>query len=238
MKWLLRAETPQARAVWVLALSPWLIGIWRYFLEPAFVQAALEKAWGPEISRGAGGLAAMFGSFVLLGLIPALLVRCVFRETLGDYGWGLGNRFRTVRSFLIALPVAVGGAYVSSLNPDVAKMFPLNPRAGETVAWFALHTAAYLTYYIGWEFFFRGFMQSALTPAHGLVAAVLIQTMASALGHLGRLPDEMFVSILGGLVWGWLAQRTQSVISGMLQHALLGIGLDAFLCLRAAGWHI
>lgn len=238
MKWLLRAETPQARALWALVLSPWLIGFWRYFLEPPYVQAQLEALWGPSVSRGAGSLVSMFGTFLLLGVIPALIVRCVFRESLQEHGWGLGDRFRTVRSFLIVLPVAIVGTYASSLDADVGKAFPLNPAAGESVQSFALHAAAYMSFYVGWEFFFRGFMQRALSPAHGLVAAVLIQTMASSLGHLGRLPEEMFASILGGLFWGWLAYRTRSIVSGMLQHALLGIGLDAFLCLRAAGWNL
>jgi membrane protease YdiL (CAAX protease family) len=136
------------------------------------------------------------------------------------------------------LPVAVVGTYASSLDADVGKAFPLNPAAGQSTSWFAMHAVAYMSFYVGWEFYFRGFMQRALSPVHGLVAAVLIQTIASSLGHLGRLPEEMFASILGGLFWGWLAYRTRSIVSGMLQHALLGIGLDAFLCLRAAGWNL
>ena len=41
----------------------------------------------------------------------------------------------------------------------------------------------------------------------------------------GKPPSEAFVSILGGLLWGWLACRARSIVSGSLQHAFLGIGL-------------
>ncbi len=35
-----------------------------------------------------------------------------------------------------------------------------------------------------------------------------------------------------------MAERTRSIVSGCLLHAVLGIGLDAFLCLRDAGWQL
>jgi len=33
-----------------------------------------------------------------------------------------------------------------------------------------------------------------------------------------------------GVLWGVLAFRTRSLLFGLLQHALLGIALDYFLC--------
>ena len=35
---------------------------------------------------------------------------------------------------------------------------PINPAAGRSLSFFALHAAAYFLYYAGWEFYFRGFL--------------------------------------------------------------------------------
>jgi membrane protease YdiL (CAAX protease family) len=62
------------------------------------------------------------------------------------------------------------------------------------------------------------------------VNAVLIQTAASALLHIGSPATETFGAILAGLLWGALALRTRSLLSGLGQHYVLGISLDAFIC--------
>ena len=165
-------------------------------------------------------------------------MRRVFREKLSDYGGGLGDRFRTVRSFLIALPVAIIGTYWGSFEPSLPQYYPLNPAAGDSVTVFLVHATAYLAFYFAWEFYFRGFLQHGMAPAFGMVPAALVQTMASALMHIGKPGAEAFVSILGGLLWGWLVCRTRSIVSGSLQHAFLGIGLDVLLCLRQHGFRI
>jgi membrane protease YdiL (CAAX protease family) len=60
----------------------------------------------------------------------------------------------------------------------------------------------YLLYYLGWEFFFRGYMQFGLRRRLGDWNAILIQTLASCLLHIGKPDTEIFSSILGGIVWG------------------------------------
>jgi len=55
----------------------------------------------------------------------------------------------------------------------------------------------------------------------------LIQVMASSLLHIGQPFVETFAAIVAGMVWGWLAFRTNSIVSGTVQHFALGIALDA-----------
>ncbi|MCX7428481.1 MAG: CPBP family glutamic-type intramembrane protease, partial [Planctomycetia bacterium] len=60
--------------------------------------------------------------------------------------------------------------------------------------------------------------------------AVLVQVLASTLLHIGKPGSEAFGAIFGGLLWGVLVYRTRSLLSGLVQHALLGLSLDWFLC--------
>ena len=81
-------------------------------------------------------------------------------------------------------------------------------------------------FYLGWEFHFRGFLQFGLGGRLGPVNAILIQVMASSLLHIGKPPIETFAAIGGGVLWGVIAYRTQSLPSG---HATFSTGNRARL---------
>ncbi|MDR0870277.1 MAG: CPBP family intramembrane metalloprotease [Planctomycetaceae bacterium] len=177
-------------------------------------------------------------AFVLFGLLPMSIVRFVFCEKLADYGLQFGNPLRTVRSFLMMAPFAALIAYLSGQSAVFADVYPFNEllrvqytglehRIGYGL--FAVHCVLYLGYYFGWEFLFRGFMQHGLSPRCGLPAAVCVQTLASVMLHYGHPGSEVFGAFAAGLVWGFIAYRTRSILSGFGQHAVLGIVLDAMM---------
>ncbi|MGL6225313.1 MAG: CPBP family intramembrane glutamic endopeptidase [Thermoguttaceae bacterium] len=180
----------------------------------------------------------MIAAFVLFALIPALIVKFVFRENLRDYGVSLGIKARTVRSFLIMGPILfVVGIYTGS-SEAMRGTYPLNEfflhrdflQEGTTgCIFFTLHALTYLLYYVGWEFLFRGFLQKGLHQQTGIYTAVCVQTLASTMLHYGNPGSEVIASIFAGLYWGFLVQRTRSLLSGFLQHSLLGITVDYFL---------
>ena len=108
--------------------------------------------------------------------------------------------------------------------------YPINRHAGISPWMFGYHGCTYAIFYLGWEFHFRGFLQFGLRDKLGDGNALLVQVMASSLLHIGKPCLETYGAILGGLVWGIVAFRTRSLLSGLLQHFLLGITLDWFIC--------
>jgi membrane protease YdiL (CAAX protease family) len=215
----------------ILLVSTLLTTTWWYFGVPVFFQNHLPD--GFRLYGDAAATAAecsFLTTFALFGLVPALIVKFVFRERLSDYGVQLGNRFRTCRSFLVFAPGVLLIAWLSSKNPAIRAYYTINRSAGAGPSTFGVHAAMYLLFYMAWEFHFRGFLQHGLRGTMGDVQAILVQILASTLAHLGRPAIETYASIGAGLIWGILAFRTRSLLSGMLQHALLGIALDYFLC--------
>jgi membrane protease YdiL (CAAX protease family) len=219
---------PQRKPTLILVSSTVLMLVWRYYCSTEFLAGRFEGVTSDP--RVAGAIGSFLSCFVLLGLVPALAVKLVFRERLHDYGVGLGIPVHAWWTFAILAPVFLLAAYLAADDRQILTKFPVNPQAGASTGMFALHALTYFLFYVGWEFHFRGFLLFGLRSSLGDANAVLIQTMASALLHIGSPASETFGAILAGLLWGALALRTRSLLSGLGQHYLLGIALDAFIC--------
>ena len=219
---------PQRKPTVILLSSPVLLLAWKYYCAPESLAAQFPAAVGD--ARVAGAIGYFLSCFVLLGVLPALTIKLLFRERLRDYGVGLGVPGRTLGTLAFYAPLFLLAAYGASTDPEILAKFPINRQAGSSPAMFALHAATYGLYYVGWEFYFRGFLLCGLRDSLGAANAVLIQTLASALLHIGGPASEAFGAVLGGLLWGALALRTRSLVPSLGQHYLLGIALDAFIC--------
>lgn len=214
----------------ILAYSSMVLVVWKFFGAPAFyLEHLTQSGFMPDDPKAAAAIYSFVCCFLFLGVVPALIVKIVFREKLADYGLQLGDRVRTIRTFLIMGPLFALGGYLASKNPAVAEYYPINPDAGKM---FGLHVLTYLLFYMGWEFYFRGFMLFGLRERFGDAGAIMVQVLASSLLHIGTPSSEAFSAILGGVIWGLVAFRTRSILSGFLQHSLLGITLDWALCHR------
>ncbi|MBN2293613.1 MAG: CPBP family intramembrane metalloprotease [Pirellulales bacterium] len=214
----------------ILAYSSVVLTTWKYFCSPAFyVENLSQCGFMPDEPQAAGAIYSFVCCFLLMGIVPALIVKVAFREKLADYGLQLGDGGRTLRTFLIMGPLFAIGGYMAADNASVAEYYPINPKAAEM---FPLHAFTYLLYYVGWEFFFRGFMQFGLRKRFGDGGAIMCQVLASTLLHIGTPTSEAFGAVLGGIIWGLVAFRTRSLLSGYMQHSLLGLVLDWTLCHR------
>ena len=168
-------------------------------------------------------------SLVFLGILPALIIKFVFHEPLSLYGVRLGDWQFGLKAFLLLTPVMVALTYPSSRMESFTAEYPLYKGAGASPFNFMTYSFLYLVYYLGWEFFFRGYMQFGLGRRLGDWNAILIQTLTSCLLHIGKPDPEIYSSIIGGLVWGIVVFRTRSLLPVLLLHWLLGISLDAFI---------
>jgi len=216
--------TDQIKPAVILLYTVLAATVWKYFAFPRFeTEPALADFWI--------GTIPLFAALILFGLIPASIVKWGFRERLVDYGLRFGIAHRTIRSFLLAAPLIVVIAILTGHNPAFYDVYPLNEtiRPQHTkigINLFVIYAVCYLGYYFGWEFLFRGFLQHGLSERCGIPAAILIQTLASTMLHYGHPVSEVFGAIIAGLVWGFIAYRTRSILSGLGQHVLLGIVLD------------
>jgi len=151
---------------------------------------------------------------ILFGLVPLAVVLLGFRDrpgryglTLGEWRWGLG--------LMVAGCVAMTPVVLWYATLPAVRLY-YGPSAG-SLGEVAVTNALDLT---ASEFLFRGFLTLTLVRAIGPVG-VLVATMPFVFVHLGKPELELFSTLAGGLVYGWLAWRTRSIVWGSIGHTYI-----------------
>lgn len=176
-----------------------------------------SRTFVPDSVAGTGPTAMLtiaLERFVLFGLIPLAVVVLAFRDrpsryglTLGEWRWGAGL---TVIGCVAMTPVVL---WFASL-PDVRAFYaPNDAPFGQLVLTDALDLTAT-------EFAFRGFLMLTLVRLIGPFG-VLLATMPFVFSHLGKPELELFSTLGGGLIYGWLAWRTRSIVWGSIGHVYI-----------------
>jgi membrane protease YdiL (CAAX protease family) len=70
------------------------------------------------------------------------------------------------------------------------------------------------------EFLVRGFLLFALVRVFG-GAGVLIATLPFVFAHLGKPEVELFSTLFGGMVYGWVNWRTGSILYSGVAHVYI-----------------
>lgn len=239
-------QSPGGDRAWGALLSPgpvilFFAGlsmlVWKFFGSQQFYLAhmrhwnILPTSWpGFVAAEGQAAAYRFLSCLVLFGVVPAVVGVVVFRRPLGQWGVTLGRRWRTALWVAISLPAFIALGAFSATMPELRRVYPINPLASISIAAFTAHAATYLLFYLGWEFFFRGFLLFGLEKELGAANAVLIQATMSAMLHIGDPAGEAFGGFAGGILWGVAALRTRSLLPGLVGHAALGLSLDWFLC--------
>jgi membrane protease YdiL (CAAX protease family) len=224
--------TVSTRWPWALGLSAVLGALFWFFARPDTIGVLGHGGgWlvvsGPKLS----GPAAFLVGCAILGLTPAFAARPILGRSVADLGLGLGDWRRGLP--LLALGVVVGLAigYQSATSSDLAAVYPLGAATLAPAA-FTVHVLAYLLYYAGFEFHFRGFLLLGLRDHLGAGPANLLQAGLATLVHLGKPHVELAAVIPASLLFGWVALRTRSIWYAVAIHWVVGVALDYFLLIR------
>jgi membrane protease YdiL (CAAX protease family) len=151
---------------------------------------------------------------VLFGLVPLLVVLLGFRDrpgryglTLGDWRWGIGL---VLAGCAVMTPIVLAFATL----PDVRAFYgPMTAPVPDLLVTNGIELTAV-------EFGFRGFLMLTLVRTIGPLG-VVVATMPFVFGHLGKPELELFSTLGGGLVYGWLAWRTRSILWGAIGHTYI-----------------
>jgi membrane protease YdiL (CAAX protease family) len=168
-------------------------------------------------------------------VVPALVIRFVFRERLCDYGLrvaGLRERAGLYTCFGALVLVLVA---LASGDREFQRYYPfyrLASRSGfDLVVWELL----YIAQFFALEFFFRGFLLHACRERFGS-HAIFAMLAPYCMIHFGKPWPEALAALPAGLVLGTLALGTRSIAGGVLLHVTVALGMDLMALGRQGGW--
>ncbi|PIQ28987.1 CPBP family intramembrane metalloprotease [bacterium (Candidatus Blackallbacteria) CG17_big_fil_post_rev_8_21_14_2_50_48_46] len=166
------------------------------------------------------------GLIVLFYLIlPAFLIKFVFREKLRDYGLAWNGLHKHGWPYLILLSVMVPVIVLASFNPHFKSYYPFFSYASASIGGFLLWELAYGMHFIAVEFFFRGFL--LFGPAQRLGPyAILISAVPYCMVHFSKPAGEAIGAIFAGLALGYLSWKNRSIWGGALLHWGVAITMD------------
>ena len=179
-----------------------------------------------------------FGASIALYLLMPLLLALATKGSFNErYGFQLGDWRAGLLITVLFLTIMLPATYVASRLDTFRGVYPLagnsaylvNLGGGKTqVSWalFLTYEAAYFSYFIAWEFLFRGWMVHGLTPTWGRGPAILAQVAPFAVMHLGKAELETLGSIIAGVALGILSMRTRSFYYGALIHGVIAVWMD------------
>jgi len=223
-------ELFRGQASIILLSVPVLLTVWRYYGSSDFFNDSLLQFFNVSGAGPSGVLYSFVSSALLLLIVPIIIIRLFLKMPLKSFGFQWGDKSVGFAIVGVLFPIiAILMLLPTSRQPDFIMEYPLFRQAGENLPALALYEISYGLYYLSWEFFFRGYMLFGLKDILGNAQSILIQTIPSTLMHIGKPDGEIFASILAGLIFGYIAIRTKSIIYVFLLHWLIGITLDIFI---------
>ena len=171
-------------------------------------------------------------SALLLGALPVLLARVVWRLPLRSLGLGLGRKRAGLAWLALGIPLAVLAGCIGARSPEVRTVYPLDRALTAVPQAFVPHALRQFLYFGAWEVLFRGVLLFGLKERLGAGPANLLQTALSVVAHFGRAFDETLAALPAGLLFGWVDLRVGSVWYVALIHWVVGVSLDWFILLQ------
>ena len=149
---------------------------------------------------------------VLFGVVPLAVVLLGFRDrpsryglNAGDWRWGLA---------LVGCAVMTPVILVLARVPNVQAYYTVSSAPpGELLLTNTLDL-------VPTEFLLRGFLMFALVRTIGPVG-VLLATLPFVFSHLGKPEVELFSTLFGGLLYGWVNWRTGSIAWSGAAHVYI-----------------
>ena len=190
---------------------------------PAMTLRKLFK-WGPnaELYRLVYWVAStVLGYFV----VPALVVKLVFKQKLRDYGLQLEGLHKHTLLYVLMYLAVLPLVLIAAQSPSFLKTYPFYSKAGRSLFDLLAWELTYATQFFALEFFFRGFLIHGTKHRLGIYA-VLVSVIPYCMIHFGKPFPETIGAIIAGTILGALSLWTRSIWLGVAVHISVAVTMD------------
>ena len=176
-------------------------------------------------------------SLVLFFGLGIIFTKFILKKSPKDFGLGFSQKKLSLILILIAIPITALCGLSCVLDSQMSSTYPLVDFHTFGTWYYILgYFISYFLYYVGWEYLFRGILLNASEDKMGVVGAILLTTLVSALIHtsigaFGKPMVETLSAIPAGIIFGFIAHKTKSIYPTLIIHFLVGFFTDLFIFL-------
>ena len=174
------------------------------------------------------------GCFFFYFVIPALVVRLVFRERLRDHGLTAKGFFRHLWIYAILFAPVALLVWIVSYQEAFQSSYPFYKRPFGLTD-FLVWELFYGLQFFSLEFFFRGFMLAGLRPKLGRYA-IFAMVVPYVMIHFQKPFLETTGAFVAGTILGTLALRTRTIWGGVAIHVAVAVTMDVAALLQKGGF--
>lgn len=159
--------------------------------------------------------------------LPVILILCVFKQSLSDYGLRIRGAFKDYGLYLAMLCVMIPLVLFFSRTQSFQARYPFyDLKKGEPFyPNFVVWEIFYFLQFFALEFFFRGFMLHGTKQRFGFYS-VFVMTIPYCMIHYGKPLPETIAAIIAGIVLGTLSLKSKSIWLGVAIHYSVAITMD------------
>ncbi len=170
-------------------------------------------------------------TFYILGFLvfPILIVKFVLRQNLSDYGFTVGKLKEHINIYIFMFILITPVTIIASMTDVFLKAYP--KMKTPHLEFFLLFEIIYLIQFIGVEFYFRGFLLFEFCKKYG-TAGIFVQIIPYCMIHAAKPIPEAIGSIITGIVLGYYAYKSRSIIGGIVLHCYVAVGMDVLAYLQ------
>lgn len=160
-------------------------------------------------------------------LIPIIIIKTIFKESLKNYGLTLKNAFKDYKLFLIILLFMIPIVFAISFSTNFQSKYPFyHLNQNETLNFkFFFWEIEYFFQFFALEFFFRGFLLHGLKHRFGYYS-VFIMTIPYCMIHFEKPMPEAIAAIIAGIILGTLSLKSKNIWLGVFIHCSIAITMD------------
>lgn len=164
-------------------------------------------------------------TFVLLFVIALLIARFIDKNKPRELGLGLGDWRFGLRWGAIFLAVMLPVVFIVSFTDTFADKYPLSKGSTASLEAFLVWEGVSFLYFIGWEFYFRGYMLFSLYKYLGSIA-VFVPMIPFVILHSAKPLPEALGAIFVAELLCVFALRAGSFWYGMFVHWTINTAMD------------
>ncbi len=199
-----------------------------HYLGIAFFRRHLQSRGGDDRTREIRAvLWQRYTGVVLLGVIPMTSTGLLVGGSAADYGLTLNRPWLSLGVAAAgALVILVACALFLKRTPGLLAYYPEMRVADWSRSLAITNTVSWFVYLAAYELLFRGILVCRLVPEMGFWTAIFVAGAMYGLVHLPKHPIECSVVIPAGVLFGFIAAYTGSILAPFLAHAILASGAE------------